>query len=297
MRIVLSGTLTSLEPKIFVFTSDTDFDISSYKAAGYTDFDGIAIGAGGGKGGGCEGVDTEDEDRHVKNYGGQGGGGGFHRIKGLLSGLPDSCSIVIGQPGIDGNDADNPDDTTDGEAGGNSSFNGDTIRASGGNGGKRAISCSTVLSSDANGGDGGLGGIGEAGWGATGGMAGTLGPDEPGIDGEDGTLFEGPFEYTEGFFTSPGKIGKGGGGGAGGIGNSDLPRKEMAATKGGKGSYNMGDESVFGPGGDVSTDDGMEDIIPGIGGGARVAPLNGTPFVYGSSGQPGVVVLKITANV
>lgn len=298
MRIALKGSLPRLNPKVFVFTSDISFDLSSYIAAGYTDFEAIVIGAGGGRGGGCTGVDTESGSRHVKNYGGKGGGGGFHKIKGLLSALPSTVSIVVGQPGTNGTNASTPGSTTDGGYGGNSSLNGTSAVASGGNGGKRAISCSTVLSSDANGGDGGLGGIGEHGWGGSGGQAGILtGPHEPGTDGQDGSLIDGPFEYTAGFFTAPGKIGKGGGGGAGGVGNSDLPREEMAATKGGKGSYNAGDESVFGPGGDVSVDDGMGDIIPGIAGGSRVTSLNGTPFVYGKSEQAGVVCLRITANV
>lgn len=299
MRISLKGSIPRLDPKIFVFTSDTTIDLTSYKALGYTDGEVIVIGAGGGRGGGCTGVDTEDGSRHVKNYGGQGGGGGFHQVKLLLSALPDVVAIGVGVPGADGTDADNPDDTTDGEDGGASSFNETAAMASGGKGGKRASSCSTVISSDANGGDGGLGGITEAGWGAAGGQAGLLadlGP-EPGIDGSDGELLDGLYEYTSGFFTAPGKVGKGGGGGAGGVGNSDIPRKETAATKGGRGSYNSGDESVFGPAGDIATDDGMPDIIPGIASGARVTPLNGTPFVYGKSRQPGVVCLRIIANV
>lgn len=301
MRIALKGSIPRLNPKVFVFTSDTTFDLSSYKNEGYTDFETIVIGAGAGKGGGCTGTDTEESSRHVKNYGGQGGGGGFHKIKGLLSVIPDSVSIVVGQPGADGTDASNPDETTDGTDGGTSSFNDTTAFASGGNGGKRANSCSTIIASGADGGDGGLGGITEHGWGGMGGAAGVLhDPDEegntPGTNGQDGSLINGPFEYTSGFFTAPGKIGKGGGGGAGGVGNSDLPRTEMAATKGGKGSYSAGDESVFGPSGNISAISGMN-IIPGIASGARVTPLNGTPFVYGKSGQPGVVVLRITANV
>ena len=75
----------------------------------------------------------------VRNYGGAGGGGGFHRVQGLLSALPEympSCCWSGGALGTE--HASNPALTTNGGDGGVSSFNATICRASGGKGGKRA---------------------------------------------------------------------------------------------------------------------------------------------------------------
>jgi hypothetical protein len=77
-----------------------------------------------------------------------------------------------------------------------------------------------------------------------------------------------------------------------------------AGTAGGRGSYNPGDTSVYGPGDTPKTDpnSGTVLIIPGGASGAKAAPLNGLPTVYGQSksaraiGSPGVVVLRLTAE-
>ena len=84
------------------------------------------------------GIDTANSGTLVRNYGGAGGGGGFHRVRGLLSALPAICPVVVGAGGALGTEmhGSNPARTTNGGDGGASSFNATTCRASGGKGGK-----------------------------------------------------------------------------------------------------------------------------------------------------------------
>lgn len=159
---------------------------------GYTNFDVYAIGAAGGRGGDAYGwiswpyfIDAS-EVRHYHDpqlssvtgetglaaaysFGGAGGGGGMHHIRGVLEELPDEVLVSAGQAGADGaagfvgNDQvtpggeydytpytpdapsggvyDDPHATfyppTDGEDGGFTTF-GDLAQASGGKGGKRS---------------------------------------------------------------------------------------------------------------------------------------------------------------
>lgn len=282
MRLELAGSLVRPEPLVLRFTADDTFIPADYPD--YTHFDVICIGAGGGSGGG---IDTNNTGTTVRNFGGAGGGGGFHRVRGLLSALPSSCPVVVGVAGSDGLDhASNPASTTDGADGEASTFNDTTCRASGGEGGKRAQSNSTTVTTDADGGDGGIGNRVIAGGGGAGGLAGTptaLGPGTPGTAGADGTFAQ--------------NVGEGGGGGAGGVGTfADVTCN--AATSGGKGSYNPGDTSVYGPGTIPSNDpdSGAPSIIPGTAGGAKVSPLTGLPTVYGKSGEDGIVVVRLTAE-
>lgn len=260
---------------------------------GYTDFDVICIGGGGGMGGG---IDTANTGTQIRSYGGAGGGGGLHRVQGLLSALPAICPIVVGAGGSLGTEhSDNVGLTTDGGDGGASSFNGTTCQASGGKGGKRVQSNSLTVTTSANGGEGGLGGRTIAGGGALGGTAGTpsaTGPGIAGTAGADGTWF--------------GSIGQGGGGGAGGVGKYGSGGTTCnAATNGGRGSYNPGDTSVYGPGGIPSTDpgSGSANVRPGSASGAKAAPVNGLPTVYGQSkgirtpSDPGTVIIRLTANL
>src|SRR5262245_42555540 len=190
MRFELSGSVVQPDPVVIKFSVSQTFDLAQYKAMGYTHFDVICIGAGGGMGGG---IDTANTGTLVRNYGGAGGGGGFHRVRGLLSALPDSIPVVVGAGGSLGTEhASNPASTTDGGDGGYSAFNDPTCRASGGKGGKRAQSNSTTVTTQANGGDGGLGNRTAAGGGAAGGTAGTptaTGPGTAGVAGADGTFF------------------------------------------------------------------------------------------------------------
>lgn len=291
MRLELAGSLIHPDPLILKYLADQDFDTLSYIALGYTHFEVICIGAGGGMGGG---IDTANTGTLIRSYGGAGGGGGFHRVRGLLSALPDICPIVVGIGGALGNEhASNPALTTNGGDGGYSSFNDTTCRASGGKGGKRVQSNSLTVTTQADGGDGGVGNRIIAGGGALGGTAGTpsaTGPGVLGTPGTDGTLFQG--------------VGKGGGGGAGGVGKyGGAGTTCNAATAGGRGSYNPGDTSVYGPA-DLPGNDpnGSQNVIPGGASGAKASPLNGLPTVYGQSkgtrlpGDPGIVIIRLTAE-
>lgn len=289
MRLELAGSLVRPNPVVLTLKTGVPFSPAEYISLGYTNFDVICIGAGGGIGGG---VNTANTGTLVRNYGGAGGGGGLHRVQGLLSALPAACPIVIGTGGAIGNEhVSNPALTTDGGNGGFSSFNDTTCRASGGKGGKRAQSNSLTVATQAHGGAGGVGNSIDAGGGAAGGIAGTptaTGPGIAGIAGVDGT-------WT-------GSIGQGGGGGAGGVGKYGGITC-LLATAGGRGSYNPGDLSVYGPGAIPSVDGGTNapDVVPGGASGAKAAPVNGLPYVYGKSigklspGEPGLVVIRLVS--
>jgi hypothetical protein len=291
MRLELSGSLIQPDPLVIKFNSNQAFTPQQYIDLGYTHFDVICIGAGGGMGGG---MDTANTGTLIRSYGGAGGGGGYHRVRGLLSALPATCPVVVGVGGALGAEhSSNPASTTNGGDGGASSFNDPTCRASGGKGGKRVQSNSLVVSTLADGGDGGIGNRIIAGGGGLGGTAGTptaTGPGTTGTAGADGTFFQ--------------DIGKGGGGGAGGVGKYGGAATCNAATTGGRGSYNPGDTSVYGPGDTPKNDSatGSLNIVPGGASGAKAAPVNGLPVVYGQSksarqvGDPGTVILRLTAE-
>jgi len=289
MRLELAGSLVRPDPVVLKFTSDQDIisDLLDYIELGYTHFDVICIGAGGGSGGG---INTGGAGTLIRSYGGAGGGGGFHRVRGLLSALAENelCQVIVGAAGIPGTDhASNPALTTDGGDGEASTFNNTTCRASGGKGGKRVQSNSTSTTTQAHGGEGGLGNRTAAGGGAAGGMAGIpspSGPGTPGTPGTDGSLFSN-------------NVGEGGGGGAGGVGQY-VGLTNNPATAGGRGSYNPGDTSVYGPGGTPQFDEnaGAINTVPGGASGAKAAPLNGLPTVYGQSSEMGVVILRLTTE-
>lgn len=299
MRIELSGSLVRPAPLVLTFQSDDDFDRDSYIDAGYTDFEVICIGAGGGPGGG---IDTAASGTYIRNRGGAGGGGGIHRVSGILSDLPSTCAIVVGEGGIVGSDhASNPALTTNGGDGGYSSFGTDICRASGGKGGVRAQSNSNEVSTEADGGDGGLGGTITAGGGGTGGTAGTPSPD--GLSGVGGT------DGSDGYWD--GTIGGGGGGGAGGVAeytNFTL----ISGTAGGRGAYNPSNLIAYSPGALPSLDPETfsQQVLPGRGGGAKASLLTGDPEIFGRGGYgdasltelpgagpgaPGIVVIRLTA--
>ncbi len=290
MRLELAGSLVRPVPK--VIRADTTFFDSPavWMELGYTHFDVICIGGGGGIGGG---IDTANTGTQIRSYGGAGGGGGFHRVRGLLSALPTEVLIHVGIAGIPGNEhSSNPALTSDGSDGGYSSFNETTCRASGGKGGKRVQSNSLTVGTQAHGGEGGIGNRIIVGGGAPGGLAGipsATGPGTPGSNGTDGTIFN--------------NIGKGGGGGAGGVGKYGGITCN-AATAGGRGSYNPGDTSVYGPGDNPDTDPSSlaANIIPGGASGAKASPLNGLPTIYGQSkgalvpANKGIVIIRLTAE-
>jgi hypothetical protein len=292
MRFELSGSLIRPDPLVIKFNTNQNFDTVKYMNMGYTNFDVICIGGGGGMGGG---IDTANTGTLIRSYGGAGGGGGLHRVNGLLSALPSSCPIVIGAGGTLGaEDVSNVGLVTDGGDGGSSSFNGATCRASGGKGGKKVQSNSLTVTTSANGGDGGVGDRVNAGGGAAGGVAGTpsaTGPGVAGVAGVDGTW--------------NGIIAQGGGGGAGGVGKYGSGGTTCnAATSGGRGSYNPGDLSVYAPGDipDPDPQSGSLNTVPGGAGGGKPTPVNGLPYTYGNSagrravGDPGTVVIRLTAQ-
>lgn len=293
MRLELAGSLVHPPPLIVQFINGDEFVPEDLIDKGYTDFDVICIGGGGGMGGG---IDTANTGTLVRSFGGAGGGGGLHRVQGLLSALPALCPVVVGAGGAVGSEhVSDPGLTTDGADGGYSSFNGDTCRASGGKGGKRVQANSLTVTTQADGGQGGLGDRIIAGGGSDGGIAGiptALGPGTPGEDADDGAW--------------NGIVGSGGGGGAGGVGKYGGGGVTCnAATKGGRGSYNPGDTSVYGPGGDPTVDTvstGALNTVPGFASGAKAAPVNNQPLVFGKSaptrlpGEPGAVFIRITAG-
>lgn len=288
MRLELAGSLHIPDPLVIRFNEDQDFNSLDYILLGFTHFEVICIGGGGGYGGG---IDTANTGTLIRNYGGAGGGGGFHQVRGLLSALPTLCPVVVGAGGALGSDhASNPALTTDGGDGGYSSFNDTTCKASGGKGGKRAQTNSATVTTDADGGRGGVGNSIVAGGGGLGGVAGTptaTGPGTPGEAGQDGTFVQDLGE------------GQGGGGGAGGVGKYGSGGITCnAATAGGRGSYNPSNTSVYGPGGIPQTDQSSEaaNIMPGSGGGAKAAPLNGLPNVYGQSSESGIVIIRLTGR-
>lgn len=291
MRFELAGSLIRPDPLTIKFVANTDFEPAQYIDMGYTDFDVICIGGGGGMGGG---INTANTGTLIRSPGGVGGGGGLHRVQGLLSALPVTCPVVIGPGGILGNeDQSNPANTTDGGDGGYSSFNGTTCQASGGKGGKRAQSNSATVPTQANGGDGGVGGSINPGGGGKGGTAGTPSATGPGVAGTPGA--DGTWDGT---------IGQGGGGGAGGVGKYGSPPVTCnAGTSGGRGSYNPGDQIVYGPGGPPSMDNptGAANVMGGYAGGGKTTPIDGLPNVYGSSSghrapsDPGAVSIRLTA--
>lgn len=284
MRFELSGSLIRPIPSILTYSADGVFNADEKIALGYTHFEVICIGGGGGRGGG---INTGSTGTQIRSYGGEGGGGGYHRVRGLLSALPAVSDIIVGSGGLNGLDQiSDPNLTTDGDDGGFSSFNGTTCRASGGKGGSRVQTNSSIGATEANGGDGGIGNRTIAGGGAEGGIAGVptaLGPGTPGTNGADGTIFN--------------NIGKGGGGGAGGVGLWGGITCN-AATSGGRGSYNPGDTAVYGPGYPPGDDilSAILDIVPGIASGAKAAPLNGLPVIWGQSGKSGIVVIRLSAE-
>ena len=75
---------------------------------------------------------------------------------------------------------------------------------------------------------------------------------------------------------------KGGGGGAGGVGKYGLGKQPAIRYNGGRGSYNPGDTSFTGQ--EILQDKDPTsgyNVIPGGASGAKAAPLNGLPTVFG----------------
>lgn len=307
MRLELGGTLFVPKPVVLVYDVDSTLDIAAYVALGYKFFDVICVGAGGGRGGNTYGEDTLHAGTYVRGFGGNGGGGGYARFRGLLTVIGDSADIVVGTPGAPGTDSIsestfNPSTTTDGGNGGDSKFLPDNgfiyIWATGGHGGYACKSRSRTVSPES---DGGAGGGSGGGGGAAGGGAATvsgLGAVTPGYAGSDGSINMSTYGVATGA-----DEGRGGGGGPGGIENVDPGSPptngitRLPGYGGGRGCWTANNEGTYVDGTPAlnDPDTGGLGVIPGIAGGARITPLNGSWKTYGRSGEPGVVAIRLTA--
>lgn len=266
MRLTLGGNMVT---PLVLMLNRWYFDKTEYVEQGYTNFDVMCIGAAGGYGGGLA-VPTSTPK--VRVYGGAPGGGGVHRMRGLLSQLPIRSDVTVGAPGEDA-----PDNTTRtltglelGEDGGASSFADGLCRASGGKGGGKAQG----INYDSAGGLGGLGGIGNS-----------------------ITAGGGMVDYWDG------SVGSGGRGGNGGSADWDASSAATVATDGARGAYNVDDQSVSGPAGLAGNDPINNQclIIPGPGGGANINELTGMDAFFGSRAQgcdpSGLVIIRLTAGL
>lgn len=153
-EFALIGVGESTGVPVLLLPADGDiFTAEDYMSLGYTNYEVWCVGAVGGRGGRYRSMQLGPTVS-----GGAGGGGGLHRVVGLLADLPDTVLVDIGQAGADGSEAStgwpmspvmsggsiatplvlNPTpgyvSPTPGGDGGASSF-GDICRASGGKGG------------------------------------------------------------------------------------------------------------------------------------------------------------------
>lgn len=330
-------------PLVLVLADGSSFHKADYLTLGYNRFDVMCIGGAGGNAGkvtqiipdsGSHATDIfhSDYDLYWDSYryvfGGAGGGGGVHRIKGRLALLPTLVPVVVGAAGANGaasvvnspfhdwrSGSDGyaatptPNPGTDGGA---SSFGGTICRASGGKGG---IGLS--------GGAGGIGNKDGAGGGLTQAYTGSTG------DGTGGGGVVTPGHMNQGAWD--GKIGAGGAGAngtvpkalGGGFGSGGTSIAD--AVRGADGAYSAADPSVSGKG-EAGLGFGFDytriipdgttgynklvashyDVLgakPGAGGGATAFPLTGSLFQYGSkSGSSlgvgihpdGIVIVRLT---
>lgn len=97
-----SGVDTSSSVPITLLMEDGEvFNPEDYISLGYTNFEVWCIGASGGQGG-SRGGSATGSGTHIAGQGGAGGGGGLHRVSGLLLDLPDEVPVVVGQAGANG---------------------------------------------------------------------------------------------------------------------------------------------------------------------------------------------------
>lgn len=297
MRVLLSGEGapipkealpdpgTSDVPSLaFFLPGGGAFHKADYVEQGYTHYEAWCVGGCGGRGG-----DLLDQYGQIFSYGGAGGGGGLHKVLGLLSDLPDSCPVVVGSAG--GNGAD----------GGASSFNGATCQASGGTAGFPSLAATAATYKKylpgGNGGQGGSGGRVLAGGGANGETT-TAGPESGSIPSYKASFVRTPAKDG----TWDGIIGKGGGGGRGGKygvvgGNISFTEYDFEESgSGGKGSFAFVDTSVYGPGENMSNvllSGWSRMIFPGGGGGAMINKLMGYGSRVTSFNPNGAVYIRL----
>lgn len=333
-------------PLLLVLNNGDTFHKAAYLALGYNRFDVMCIGAAGGHAGTVKQTIPDsgvhkynvplDYDLYWDSYrylfGGAGGGGGAHRVKGRLALLPTNVPIVVGQPGADGAPQDVHSPFHDwrtgnsyppaplpnsGGDGGASSFGGTICRASGGKG-----------ANGLTGGPGGKGNTDVAGGGPAPAYSGSVNttPGDPG-----GIV---PGHLNPGAWD--GKIGSGGAGGNGtsmrgfageyGSGGTNI----LDAVRGADGAYSSADPSISGKGAPgvgfgfdftrvvpefIYPTDGQNPYAsgynilipahydvgganPGAGGGATAFPLTGSLTQYGSKAGgldgKGAVIIRLT---
>jgi hypothetical protein len=333
-------------PLVVVLNNGDVFRKADYLALGYNRFDVMCIGAAGGHAGTIKQI-IPDSGPHSQNaqaldydlywnsyryiFGGAGGGGGVHRIKGRLALLPTNVPVVVGQPGADGaySEVNAPfHDWRSGDGGyaaapqapagadgGMSSFGGTICRASGGKGG---------VSTD--GGAGGIGNVDGAGGGPT--PAYNAGSFNP-VTGQTTVGSMNPGKWD-------GKIGSGGAGGRGtmllalkgeyargGAGHAEDVRGADGAylstepSVSGKGAAGVGfgfdytritSEIIYPTDGQNPYFSGYNMLVgarydasyvnPGAGGGAKPFMLNGENKQYGSKApgaEPnGLVIVRLS---
>lgn len=297
---------------ISLFLEDgVPFEKAAYTDMYYTRYEVWCVGAAGGRGGAI--LRSFDPLNRKSIWGGAGGGGGLHRVSGMLATLPDSVDVSIGVAGTDGQngsgeiwdwDSDpehlpypmlpdrdesgtiieplhlhsnptwvEPEAGEDGEA---SSF-GTICKASGGIGGGPVVPADNDWSSwYLN--------FSELrpGYGGDGGIGNQLLAGGGGSGGVPASppFLPAPIPAEDGSWN--GSIGKGGGGGYGGIFLAVVGTPPpvvygaIDAGNGGRGSYSFRDTSVFGP---RERDHAFTDIIPLIGdpgsAGHRTVPGSG----------------------
>lgn len=88
---------------ISLFLEDgVPFEKGPYLDMNYTRYEVWIVGAAGGRGGAI--LRSFDPFNRKSIWGGAGGGGGLHRVSGMLAALPDSVDVSIGVAGADGQD-------------------------------------------------------------------------------------------------------------------------------------------------------------------------------------------------
>lgn len=326
-------------PLTLVLNNGDEFHKATYLALGYNRFDVMCIGAAGGHAGTAKQT-IPDSGTHKQVapldydlywnafryiFGGAGGGGGVHRIKGRLALLPTNVPVVVGNAGADGENSEITSAFHDWRTG-SIGYAAAPVPAAGGDGGASSFG-GTICR--ASGGKGGVGVIGGAG--GTGNAIGSGGGPSSAYTGTTHNPSTG--EITPGVMTPgtwDGKIGKGGAGGRGvtlraldgdfASGGAGIANE----VRGADGAYSATDPSVSGPGaagagfgfdytritgefsGGVGT--GYNILVashydtasanPGAGGGATAFPLTGELAQYGSKvgglDGKGAVIVRLT---
>lgn len=297
MMLITMGLDKSQVPDEQTYTQNGTFNRDLAIMAGYTDFDVLVVGAGGGASGKANGRTTDNKANALYPSGG-GGGGALRRMASLLS-LPSSkMSVAVGKAGTDGANSGNGVKAGNGTTGGSSSFN--SWVAYGGKGGVGGM-LRVGLAGSINeiqvqyGGDGGVtsvGGIpgeGQRGHSQQGGGTGSN-PQAVGPIIAAGGLNDGVWDAPQ---TGPGQ----GGGGGGGVGsfmhNGSWADRAYSGARGSTpGNSTVGNYGA--PGSSPSGENG------GGAGGANIQPLDGVANRFGM-GRPnslgstnGVVILKLS---